>query len=126
MTDQNDVLTPILSRFIKELINKLPRLELSEIKREMTALEARMERLEATLEKLGPELSPARPSRLVKRVTLKDRVVKLVRSSEEGIRTSQIARALGVAQTNVSHALRQATEEGLIYKEKRGLYRTKE
>ena len=123
MVDENDVLNKLLSKFIKELLKKLPRLEMSEIRREMKTLEARLDRLEATLEKFSPEVGGVRPGRRIKRVTLKDRVVRLVHSSSEGIRTSQIARALGVAQTNVSHTLRQATEEGLIHKEKRGLYR---
>ena len=123
MADENELLTRLLSKFVKEMLKKLPRLEMSEIRRELKTLEARMDRLEGTLEKVSPELARARPGRRIKRVTLKERVVRLVHSSPDGIRTSQIARALGVAQTNVSHTLRQATEEGLIHKEKRGLYR---
>ena len=106
-------------------LDKLPKIEQHEVGKELSALEARILRLEEIVERQIPEAGLARVGRRVKRVTLKDRVVRLVSSRPEGIRTSQIARVLSVAQANVSHALRQATEEGLIIKEKRGLYRPK-
>jgi DNA-binding transcriptional ArsR family regulator len=126
MSDQTEALTRLLHKFITELLDKLPRAEVSDLRREVTALEARLVRLEAALERVSPGLVQAKADRRVKRVTLKDRVVRLVESRPEGIRTSQIAKVLGVAQANVSHALRQATEESLIAKEKRGLYLPKQ
>lgn len=125
MSDQSEVLTRLLKKFINELMEKLPRAEIDELRREVTSLEARLVRVEAAMDRLSPGLVPSKPGRRIKRVTLKDRVVRLVESRPDGIRTSQIAKVLGVAQANVSHALRQATEEGLIIKEKRGLYRPK-
>lgn len=125
MADQNEALVKLLNKFISELMDKLPRAEISELRREVSSLEARLVRLEAALDRMSPGLVPSKTGRRIKRVTLKDRVVRLVDSRPDGIRTSQIAKVLGVAQANVSHALRQATEEGLIHKEKRGLYRPK-
>ncbi|MBW1712056.1 MAG: hypothetical protein JRJ59_02760 [Deltaproteobacteria bacterium] len=125
MADQTEALTRLLHRFITELMEKLPRIELNELRREVSSLEARLIRVEAALDRVSPGLAPAKAGRRIKRVTLKDRVVRLVASRPEGVRTSQIAKVLGVAQANVSHALRQATEEELIVKEKRGLYRPK-
>ncbi len=122
MAEKTDALTRLLSRFVNDLMDKLPKIEHSEMKRQMADLEARMARLEAAVERLGAGPLGPKVGRRIKRVTLKDRVVRLVKANPEGIRTSEVARALGVAQTNVSHALRQATEEGLIIKKKRGLY----
>ncbi len=125
MVNQDEALTRILHKFINELMEKLPRAEITDLRREVTSLEARLVRVEAALDRLSPGLVPTKPGRRIKRVTLKDRVVRLVDSKPEGIRTSQIAKVLGVAQANVSHALRQATEEDSIIKEKRGLYKPK-
>ena len=125
MVTQDEALTKTLHKFINELMEKLPRAEINDLRREVTSLEARLVRVEAALDRLSPGLVPTKPGRRIKRVTLKDRVVRLVDSRPEGIRTSQIAKVLGVAQANVSHALRQATEEDLIIKEKRGLYKPK-
>jgi len=125
MVDQDEALIKVLHKFINELMDKLPRAEINNLRREVTSLEARLVRVEAALDRLSPGLVPTKPGRRIKRVTLKDRVVRLVDSRPDGIRTSQIAKVLGVAQANVSHALRQATEEDLIVKEKRGLYKPK-
>ena len=125
MVSQDEALSRLLHKFINELMDKLPRAEINDLRREVTSLEARLVRVEAALDRLSPGLVPSKPGRRIKRVALKDRVVRLVDSRPEGIRTSQIAKVLGVAQANVSHALRQATEEDLIIKEKRGLYKPK-
>lgn len=125
MTNQDEALSRLLHKFINELMDKLPRAEINDLRREVTSLEARLVRVEAAMDRLSPGLVPSKPGRRIKRVTLKDRVVRLVDSRPDGIRTSQIAKVLGVAQANVSHALRQATEEDLIVKEKRGLYKPK-
>lgn len=123
MTQSTDQLTKLLNHFVADLMDKLPRIQQTELNRRLTEMENRMTKMEKALQRLGAEGVGPKATGRVKRVTLKQRVIRLVKANPDGIRTSEVARALGVAQTNVSHALRQATEEGEIVKERRGLYR---
>jgi|GEM_PF-3168236 len=123
MDQQTEVLTEILLEFLSQLRTSLPRREIDKLKLELAGLNDRLGRVERSLSQLEPGLIVGKPSPKIKRVSLKDRVIRLVSEHPEGIETVQVSLSLGVTRTNVSRALGQAAEEGLILKEKRGLYR---
>ena len=68
MSDQSEVLTRLLKKFINELMEKLPRAEIDELRREVTSLEARLVRVEAAMDRLSPGLVPSKPGRRINRV----------------------------------------------------------
>lgn len=122
MDQRTEVLSRTLFQFLARLRSDLPRMEIDKLKLELASLNDRLGRVERSLSRLEPGLIPGRAGRKIKRVSLKDRVVRQVAAHPEGVETGQISLALGVALKNVALALRQALDEGLIRQERRGFY----
>ena len=116
MTEDIDQLAKQLQTFIVDLDKDLLLPDPGPFIQRVSDLEQRMARLEASLAKLKTSPSTKTPPKLrqIKRITLKDRLVRLVKSRPDGITAFEAANRTNVPLENVTSALKQAARENLI------------
>ena len=112
-------------KFVRIYFGKVQKLLSTSAVKEEKSKSARIRRtgkLEKMKKKPGPKKGPKKVSKKMPKETHSDRVVRLIRGSEEGITTATLKEKTGLAENQIWSIVYQAEKQGRIKKTKRGIY----